>query len=319
MNPTRDVIEVTDLRRRYGDKGPGGFDAVRGVSFSVAQGELFALLGTNGAGKTSTVELLEGLASPTAGSIRLLGHDPYHERKRVRPRTGVMLQQGGFASDLTVTETLRMWSGCTTQPRPITEALTIVGLDDRANVRVKNLSGGEKRRLDLALATLGNPEVLFLDEPTTGMDPQGRRETWEIIRELRDSGTTVVLTTHYLEEAELLADSLAIMNEGLIAASGTVAGIVAAHPSMLTFRLPPGFSSADLPSPQDLRATVTSGKGNAVQLSTTELQHTTTEALLWARHKGIELAELNARSASLEEAFMHIARHGSMETEANRS
>ncbi|MDL5206011.1 ABC transporter ATP-binding protein [Streptomyces sp. ALI-76-A] len=319
METTPNVIEVTDLRRRYGAKGTGGFDAVRGVSFRVAQGELFALLGTNGAGKTSTVELLEGLAAPTAGSIRILGHDPYHERKRVRSRTGVMLQQGGFAPDLTVAETLRMWKGCTARPRPITEALAMVGLDHRADVRVKNLSGGEKRRLDLALATLGDPEVLFLDEPTTGMDPQGRRETWEIIRELRGRGTTVVLTTHYLEEAELLADSLAIMNEGLIAASGTVADIVATHPSVLSFRLPPGFDAEDLPSPQSLRATLTGSEGRSVHMSTMDLQFTTTEALVWARDKGIELKELNARSASLEEAFMHIARNGAMETEATRS
>ncbi|MER6306569.1 ABC transporter ATP-binding protein [Streptomyces sp. NPDC001657] len=319
MHPPSNVIEVTDLRRRYGAKGAGGFDAVRGVSFSVAQGELFALLGTNGAGKTSTVELLEGLAAPTAGSVRLLGHDPYRERKRVRPRTGVMLQQGGFASDLTVLETLRMWSGCTTRPRPVTEALTMVGLDHRADVRVKNLSGGEKRRLDLALATLGNAEVLFLDEPTTGMDPQGRRETWEIIRGLRDGGATVVLTTHYLEEAEVLADSLAIMNEGLIAVSGTTADIAAAHPSVLTFRLPTAFGLADLPSPGSLRATVTGEQSRRVQLSTRDLQHTTTEVLVWARDKGIALADLNARSASLEEAFLHIAKNGTQETETTRS
>ncbi|MBH0247612.1 ABC transporter ATP-binding protein, partial [Streptomyces cavourensis] len=150
------VIEADGVRRSYQD----GFEAVSGVSFSVARGELFALLGTNGAGKTSTVELLEGLARPTAGTIRVLGHDPYRERAAVRPRTGVMLQEGGFPSDLTVLETARMWSACTTGARPAAEALEMVGLSSRARVRVKQLSGGEKRRLDLALALTSRPEVL---------------------------------------------------------------------------------------------------------------------------------------------------------------
>lgn len=183
-NEHEHVIEVTDLRRVYG----GGFEAVRGVSFSVGRGEVFALLGTNGAGKTSTVELLEGLAPPAGGRVRVLGHDPYTERAVVRPRTGVMLQEGGFPSDLTVGETARMWAGCTSGARPEAEALALVGLARRTDVRVKQLSGGERRRLDLALALLGNPEVLFLDEPTTGLDAEGRRDTWELVRELRAGG-----------------------------------------------------------------------------------------------------------------------------------
>lgn len=228
------VIEVTGLRRRYGGAGrsaksrtrrdgqrpespPGGrksFEAVRGVDFSVGRGELFALLGTNGAGKTSTLELLEGLAAPTSGRIRVLGHDPFRERRKVRPRIGVMLQEGGFPSELTPEETLRMWAGCTSGARPVAAALGAVGLERRKDVRVKQLSGGERRRLDLALALLGRPEVLFLDEPTTGPDTEARHETWELVRELRDSGTTIVLTTHYLEEAEELADRLAILHNG---------------------------------------------------------------------------------------------------------
>ncbi|MER5973355.1 ABC transporter ATP-binding protein [Streptomyces sp. NPDC002055] len=312
------AIEVSGLRRRYGPAGGKGFEAVRGISFSVAEGELFALLGTNGAGKTSTVELLEGLAAPTGGSVRLLGHDPHRDRALTRPRTGVMLQHGGFAADLTVAETVRMWAGCTSRPRPAGEALETVGLTHRAGVRVKNLSGGEKRRLDLALATLGDPEVLFLDEPTTGMDPEGRRETWDILQNLRDRGTTVVLTTHYLEEAERLADRLAIMHAGTIAASGTVPEIVAEHPSTLSFRLPPGVGVGDLPDSSALGATVSGAADRAVRLSTRDLQHTTTETLLWARDKGIDLAGLNARSASLEEAFLHIAQ-GTYGTEATAS
>src|ERR1044072_9366170 len=167
------VIEVTDLRRVYG----GGFEAVRGISFSVARGEVFALLGTNGAGKTSTVELLEGLAPPAGGRVRVLGHDPYTQRAAVRPRICVMLQEGGFPSELTVAETVRMWAGCTSGARPQDEALEMVGLGRRADGRVKQRSGGDKRRLDLALAPLGRPEVLFLDEPTTGLDAEGRQDT----------------------------------------------------------------------------------------------------------------------------------------------
>ncbi|MDQ1018092.1 ABC-2 type transport system ATP-binding protein [Streptomyces afghaniensis] len=237
------VIEVTDLRRVYG----GGFEAVGGISFSARRGEIFALLGTNGAGKTSTVELLEGLAPPTSGTVRVLGHDPYTERAAVRPRTGVMLQEGGFPSELTVAETTRMWAGCVSGARPEHEALALVGLTGKASVRVKQLSGGERRRLDLALALLGGPEVLFLDEPTTGLDAEGRRDTWNLVRALRDGGTTVLLTTHYLEEAESLADRLAILHEGRIAVAGTPAEVTATQPSRITFELPDSFFVGDLP------------------------------------------------------------------------
>lgn len=303
------VIEVTDVWRRYGPPGPRGFDAVRGVQLTVGEGQLFALLGTNGAGKTSTVELIEGLASPARGTIRLFGGlDPVRDRKRVRTRTGVMLQHGGFPADLTVAETVRMWASCTTEPRPLDEAVSMVGLSGRKDVAVKNLSGGEKRRLDLALATLGRPDLLFLDEPTTGMDPEGRHDTWEIIKSLRSEGTTILLTTHYLEEAEQLADRLAIMHRGRIAASGTVSEIVDAYPSTLRFRLPPGLTPHDLPPAAELRAGLRVTAGGRVELSTRDLQHTTTEVLVWARSRGATLHQLDASSASLEEAFLRIAR-----------
>ncbi|MBD0744082.1 ABC transporter ATP-binding protein [Streptomyces sp. CBMA152] len=299
-----DVIEVEELRRTYA----GGFEAVCGISFSVAPGELFALLGTNGAGKTSTVELLEGLAAPSAGTVRVLGHDPYTERASVRPRTGVMLQEGGFPSELTVAETARMWAGCTTGARPVGEALELVGLTRRADVRVKQLSGGEKRRLDLALALLARPEVLFLDEPTTGLDAEGRHDTWELVRDLRDSGTTVLLTTHYLEEAEALAERLAILHEGRIAAAGRVDEVVAAQPSHISFELPDGYHLGDLPPLARLGVSSHECEGRTVRLKTTELQHAATGLLLWARDSRVELRGLDVRSASLEEAFLHIAR-----------
>ncbi|KOU76618.1 ABC transporter ATP-binding protein [Streptomyces sp. IGB124] len=295
---TDSVIEARDLRRGYS----GGFEAVRGVSFSVARGEVFALLGTNGAGKTSTVELLEGLAAPSGGQVRVFGLDPYARRAEVRPRTGVMLQEGGFPADLSVTETVRMWGGVTTGARPAAEVLQLVGLTARASVRVKQLSGGERRRLDLALALLGRPEVLFLDEPTTGMDPEGRRDTWALVRELREQGTTVLLTTHYLEEAEELADRLAILHDGELVLSGTPAEVTATRPARIRFTLPAGVPAARLPL--TLRA---AASGQRVEIRTQRLQADLTELLGWARETGVELAGLDARSASLEEAFLEIA------------
>ncbi|MFE5855965.1 ABC transporter ATP-binding protein [Streptomyces sp. NPDC056500] len=298
MTTDQYVITVDGLRRSYS----GGFEAVGGISFSVARGEVFALLGTNGAGKTSTVELLEGLAAPTAGSVRVLGHDPYRERAAVRPRIGVMLQEGGFPSDLTVAETARMWAGCTTGARPVAEALGLVGLGERASVRVKQLSGGERRRLDLALALLGRPEVLFLDEPTTGLDAEGRRDTWDLVRALRDSGTTVLLTTHYLEEAESLADRLAIMHRGRIVTTGTPATVTAERPARIRFQLPEGVPAARLPLSLQAGA-----DGQRIEIRTHQLQESLEELLRWARESQIRLEGLDARSASLEEAFLDIA------------
>jgi len=225
------VITVRDLRRRYGGPGGRGFDAVRGVTFSVRRGELLALLGTNRAGKTSVMEVLQGLAPAARGAVRVLGCDPCRERALVQRRMGIMLQEGGFAPDLTVAETGRMWAGTLSAPRPVAEALGLVSLGHSAGVAVRSLSGGERRRLDLAMAILGRPEVLFLDEPTTGLDQESRRRTWLLIRELLGAGTTVVLTTHYLEEAEELADRLAIMYQGRIVRAGTPAEVAASQPA----------------------------------------------------------------------------------------
>ncbi|MFC8100753.1 ABC transporter ATP-binding protein [Streptomyces sp. NPDC057363] len=303
-NEHEHVIEVTDLRRVYG----GGFEAVRGIDFSVRRGEVFALLGTNGAGKTSTVELLEGLAAPAGGRVRVLGHDPYTERAAVRPRTGVMLQEGGFPSELTVVETARMWAGCVSGARPPMEVLEVVGLQSKADTRVKQLSGGQRRRLDLALALLGDPEVLFLDEPSTGLDAEGRRDTWELVSALRDGGTTVLLTTHYLEEAEQLADRLAIMHEGRIAATGTPAEVTASRPSRISFELPDGYFVGDLPPLGELGVGDHEVDGRIVKLRTHELQRAATGLLVWAGQAGVELRRLDMRSASLEEAFLGIAK-----------
>lgn len=298
------AIEVREVSRRYG--GPDGFEAVRGVSFRVERGELFALLGTNGAGKTSTMELVEGLQRPGRGSVRVLGHDPFTQRAAVRPRVGVMLQEGGFPPDLTVAETAGMWAGTLTAPRPVAEALGMVELDHRATVRVRQLSGGERRRLDLALALLGRPEVLLLDEPTTGLDPESRRNTWRLLRTLLVDGATVLLTTHYLEEAQELADRLAIMHGGRIVAVGSLAEVIAAYPSRISFVPPVGMRPGHLPALPGARP-VGPPDGGRITIHTEALQQTLTVLLSWAGQRGVDLLGLDARSASLEEAFLAIA------------
>ncbi|RKT16821.1 ABC-2 type transport system ATP-binding protein [Streptomyces sp. 1114.5] len=300
--PSDTVIEVTDLHRHYGS-GATGYHAVRGVDLTVGRGELFALLGTNGAGKTSTMELIEGLAAPDGGTVRVFGHDPHRERDAVRPRIGIMLQEGGFPGELTAAETGRAWAGLTSGARPVEEALELVGLTHRRNVRVKQLSGGERRRLDLAVALLGRPEVLFLDEPSTGLDPEARAAVWRLVRELRAQGTTVLLTTHYLEEAEELADRLAVMHGGQVVTSGTVAEVIAGRPSRISFELP---AFAGTPLPLLPRAEVTAD-GRKVTVQTTALQQTLHELLDWAHRHEVALGALDARSASLEEAFLAIA------------
>lgn len=296
------IIDVQDLRRRYGGNGDG-FEAVRGVSFAARRGELFALLGTNGAGKTSTLEVLEGLARPSGGTVRILGHDPYAERATVRPRMGIMLQEGGFPSDLTVHEMAVLWAGMMTDHRPVADVLGMVDLDHRADAKVRALSGGERRRLDLALAMLGRPEVMFLDEPTTGLDPQSRRNAWTLVRDLLTEGTTIVLTTHYLEEAEALADRIAIMHEGRIVTDGTAAAIAAAHPARISFRLADSDLRTQLP---DLPARPQTD-GHRIVLHTDDLQRTLTVLLGWANARGVELIGLDARTGSLEQAFLAVA------------
>ena len=297
------IITVRDLRRRYGGSGGRGFEAVRGVTFSVCRGELFALLGTNGAGKTSTMEVLEGLAPPTRGTVRVLGCDPCRDRARVRRRMGIMLQEGGFPADLTVAEAGRMWAGTLSAPRPVPEALELAGLGHRAGVAVRSLSGGERRRLDLAMAILGRPEVLFLDEPTTGLDPESRRRTWQLIRGLLGSGTTIMLTTHYLEEAEELADRVAIMHQGRIVRAGTPAEVAASQPARISFELP---EDAREPVP-DMAGTRASITGRTVLLQTEDLQRTLTALLGWANSRDLVLGALDARPASLQEAFHAVA------------
>lgn len=297
------IISARDLRRTYG-KGAKSFEAVRGVDLDVRRGELYALLGTNGAGKTSTLEILEGLATPSGGSVSVLGHDPYRDRFKVRPHTGVMLQDAGFPPDLTAREVMRMWFGMVTDARAIDDVLAQVDLAHRGDVRVKSLSGGERRRLDLALAIMGRPELLFLDEPTTGLDPQSRRLTWDLITALLKQGVSVMLTTHYLEEAEELADRIAIMHDGVIAREGTIDQIVATENARITFRGDDhGLDLAGLPA----LAAAPRREREVNIIESIDLQATLAALLAQAAGAQITLPHLEARSASLEQAFLAVA------------
>src|SRR5919197_3542575 len=244
--PMQYAIEIDGLRKAYGD-----VEAVRGISFSVAPGEVFCLLGPNGAGKTTTTEILEGYRARTAGDVRVLGHDPEHGERALRERVGIVLQEAAAQAELTVAEVLTMYGRYYPRTRAVSELVGLVGLKGKEDARVKLLSGGQKRRLDLALALVGDPDVLFLDEPTTGFDPSARRQAWSTIKELCALGKTVFLTTHFMDEAQALADRVAVMVEGRIVALGTppeIGGRDAAPPQN-SFTLPPGGALAHLPHP----------------------------------------------------------------------
>ncbi|WP_433277092.1 ABC transporter ATP-binding protein [Pseudonocardia xinjiangensis] len=298
---TQLAIAVHDLHVRYGD-----FEAVRGIDLDVRRGEIFALLGTNGAGKTTTLEVLEGFGTRSGGTVAVLGLDPATERAALQVRMGVQLQEGGFVEELTVGETLALWQRLVDRPDRPERLLERFDLRARRDVSVGKLSGGEKRRLDLALAVWGSPELVILDEPTTGLDPESRRRTWDAIQELQEAGRTVVLTTHYLEEAEALADRVAIMHEGRVAVTGTLAEIVAAQPARFSATLPAEI--ADLP---ELRGT-TQRDGERVQVRTDDLQGDLTTFLSWAAARGVRLPDLRAAPASLADIY-HAVRTDQME------
>jgi ABC-2 type transport system ATP-binding protein len=294
------AVDVEDLQRTYAS----GAQAVRGISFTVAPGEVFALLGTNGAGKTSTVEVVAGLAAATAGRVRVLGHDPRLERRAVRPRTGVVLQSGGLPGELTVDEAVRMWAGTLSRHRPAGELLETVGLLDRRRTPLAVLSGGERRRLDLALALLGQPELLLLDEPTTGLDVESRRRVWDLVRRLVAEGTAVLLTTHHLEEAEELADRLALMHAGRIAVEGTLSEIVASHRAEIRWAATAGRPpEGTLTSQEDVRV-----EARHVVVRTPHLQRSLSDVVRWADRDDVVLPELRATPATLEAAFLDLTR-----------
>lgn len=220
------AIEVTDLHKRYGE-----LEAVRGIDIEVARGEVFGLLGPNGAGKTTTVEILEGYRMRSSGEVLVLGQDPGRREAQLRKRIGIVLQSSGIYGHITPREALAHWAGFYPRPRAVDEVLALTGLSGKADVYARRLSGGQLRRLDFALALIGDPELIFLDEPTTGFDPEARRTAWETVRSLRDLGKTILLTTHYLDEAQALADRVAIVKDGRILAIGAPRelGVGAAH------------------------------------------------------------------------------------------
>ncbi len=286
------VIDVDKLGVTY-----GGFQAVKDLSFQVERGELYALLGTNGAGKTSTLEVVEGHRSATSGSVRVLGSAPT-DRRAVRPRTGIMLQESGFAPDLTVVETVRLIGRLSGREDSAERVLGLVDLPHKAETRVAQLSGGEKRRLDFATAVYGRPELLFLDEPTTGLDIQSRDALWDTVQQLRDDGATVVLTTHYLEEAQQRADRIGLMHGGTLRRQGTVADLTRSLPASIRFSLPP-----DAPTPPRQAAPLAD---RSWAIETFELQRDLKQLLDWAAASDVALEGLSAAPTRLDDVFRAV-------------
>jgi ABC-2 type transport system ATP-binding protein len=283
------AIEVHDLRKRYGE-----YEAVRGIDIAVRRGEVFGLLGPNGAGKTTTVEILEGYRARSGGEVSVLGYDPAGRSIELRRRIGIVLQSGGIYSHITPREALRHWASFYPHPRDVEEVLVLAGLQEKADERSRKLSGGQLRRLDFALALVGDPELIFLDEPTTGFDPEARRAAWETIRSLRALGKTILLTTHYLDEAQVLADRVAIVKDGRVLAIGPPRELIT-HPSGTH---PPGASH--------YHVAYRGAGGELVEHETddpTGLLHTlTAEALA----RGEQLEELTVGRPSLEDVYLEL-------------
>jgi ABC-2 type transport system ATP-binding protein len=289
---TTPVIEVERLNLKYGD-----FHAVKDLSFQVRRGELYALLGTNGAGKTSTLEAVEGHRTATSGAVRVFGHSP-RDRTAVRPRMGIMLQESGFSPDLTVRESVRLIGRLTQRTDDVGRVLDIVDLTRKAGTKVSQLSGGERRRLDFATAVYGTPELIFLDEPTTGLDIQSRDDLWDVVDKLRENGSTIVLTTHYLEEAQQRADRIGLMHRGTFHREGTVAELTRSLPAVIRFTLPGAAPALPLPARRESNGTVL--------VETVTLQQDLYVLLGWAQQHAVELRELQAGPTGLDDVFRAI-------------
>ena len=290
------AIRVRNLRKSY-----GAIEAVRGIDFDVAEGEVFGFLGPNGAGKTTTVEILEGYRPRSSGEVEVLGHDPAEGNRGLRERIGIVLQETGVERFLKVGEVLALYCGYYPHPRDVDELLTLTGLEAKRDEIVKKLSGGQRRRLDLALGLAGDPDLVFLDEPTTGFDPSARREAWEVIRNLRSLGKTIFLTTHYMDEAQVLADRVAVISGGLIVAEGPpnrLAGRDDATEIRFSVAAP-----GDLP---DLAPATVTVDGRAVVVTAhdpTPALHTLTG---WALERGVALEDLTVARPSLEEVYLQL-------------
>jgi ABC-2 type transport system ATP-binding protein len=295
------AIVARGLRRSYGD-----IHALHGIDLHVDRGEVFALLGPNGAGKTTATEILEGFRSRTGGEVAVLGVDPAVAAPSMRERIGVVLQSSGGDPYLTAAETVAMFAGCFRRSRPVGEVLDLVGLADRAAVRVGKLSGGQRRRLDVAVALVGDPELLFLDEPTTGFDPSARRNAWSLVRELAALGKTIFLTTHFMDEAQALADRVAVIVDGEIVAEGPPSTLGGRTPggARIRFRLPPVA-----PAPPDLgQVRLPDGSWEVTTDDATSTTHVLTG---WALEAGIRLARLEVAPASLEDVYLELTDGGS--------
>jgi ABC-2 type transport system ATP-binding protein len=295
------VIAIRGLRKRYGD-----LEAVRGIDLEVTRGEIFAFLGPNGAGKTTVVEILEGFRARSAGDVTVLGADPARAGGDWRDRVGVVLQESHPEPGLTVHECLALYAGYYRRPRSIADTIALVGLAGKADAMAGQLSGGQRRRLDVALALVGDPELIFLDEPTTGFDPSARRAAWDVIAGLRDLGKTVFLTTHYMDEAEHLADRIAVIVGGEIVAEGTprTLGGRDRMAAAIRFTLPPGVAAGDLPAA--LAPLAEAGAGGAVVMrSDAPLVHL--QALAeWALGRGLDLPDLDVHRPTLEDTYLAL-------------
>ena len=293
------AIKVAGLAKSY-----GALQALGGIDLTVETGEIFAILGPNGAGKTTTVEILEGFVKRSAGEVSVLGHDPAKNDLSLKERIGVVSQETVADPFLTVREMTTMVAGSYPKPRPVAEIIAMVGLADKTNARAGKLSGGQKRRLDVALALVGDPELIFLDEPTTGFDPDARREAWAMIAGLRTLGKTIVLTTHYMEEAERLADRIAVIVGGKIIAEGapsTLGGRSDAS-AKIRFQIEPGHP----PLPDTLSRLITSNRGDLIDLSARDPVKTLHELTSWAIAQGVTLEGLQVSRPSLEETYLSL-------------